>query len=79
MISEEDIKFPDIPFVKTAVLILVGLVLYLGYLYLVGFESLKAALLGADYRLLLFAAVVSLVGNMFHAARLVGLPEGHEI
>ena len=68
MISEADIKFPDIPFKKTAVLILVGLVLYLGYLYLVGFESLKAALFGADYRLLFFAAIVSLVGNMFHAA-----------
>jgi hypothetical protein len=68
MISEEDIKFPDIPFKKTAVLILVGLALYLGYLYLVGFDSLKATLLGADYRLLLFAAIVSLAGNMFHAA-----------
>lgn len=68
MISEADIKFPDIPFKKTAALIIVGLVLYLGYLYLVGFDSLKAALLGTDYRLLLFAAIVSLVGNMFHAA-----------
>ena len=68
MISEEDIKFPDIPFKKTAALILIGLVLYLGYLYLVGFDSLKSALLGADYKLLLFAAVVSLVGNMFHTA-----------
>ena len=68
MISEADIKFPDIPFRKTAALILVGLVLYLGYLYLVGFDSLKSALLGTDYRLLLFAAIVSLFGNMFHAA-----------
>ena len=68
MISEADIKFPDIPFKKTAALILVGLVLYLGYLYLVGFDSLKSALLGTDYRLLLFAAIVSLFGNMFHAA-----------
>lgn len=67
MISEEDIKFPDIPFAKTAVLILVGLALYLGYLYFVGFDSLKSVLLDTDYRILLFAALLALIGNMFHA------------
>jgi uncharacterized protein (TIRG00374 family) len=68
MISEADIKFPDIPFKKTAALILAGLLLYLGYLYLVGFESLKEALLGTDYSLLLLSAGVALIANMFHTA-----------
>lgn len=68
MISEADIKFPDIPFRKTAVLILIGLVIYFIYLYLVGFESLRAVLSGVDYRLMALAIAVSLCGNLFHAA-----------
>lgn len=68
MISEADIKFPDIPFRKTAALILIGLVIYFIYLYLVGFESLRAVLSGVDYRLIALAIVVSLCGNLFHAA-----------
>jgi uncharacterized protein (TIRG00374 family) len=68
VISEADIKFPDIPFRKTAALILVGLVIYFIYLYLVGFESLRAVLSGVDYRLMALAIAVSLCGNLFHAA-----------
>jgi uncharacterized protein (TIRG00374 family) len=68
MITEADIKFPDIPFKKTAVLIIIGLAIYLGYLYLVGFESVKDVILKADYWYLGLAMVVALAGNGFHAA-----------
>jgi glycosyltransferase 2 family protein len=68
MITEADIKFPDIPFGKTAVLVIVGLALYLGYLYFVGFDSVKEVLLHANYWFLGLAILMSLVGNLFHAA-----------
>ena len=68
MIKEADIKFPDIPFRKTAVLVVIGLALYLGYLYLAGFNNVKDVLLHADYWFLGLAVIVSLVGNLFHAA-----------
>jgi uncharacterized protein (TIRG00374 family) len=68
MITEADIKFPDIPFGKTAVLIVVGLAIYFGYLYLVGFDSIKDVLLHANYWYLGLAMAVALVGNGFHTA-----------
>ncbi len=68
MITEADIKFPDIPFKKTAVLIVVGLAIYIGYLYLAGFDSVKEILLTANYGYLGLALLVALVGNGFHAA-----------
>lgn len=68
MISETDIKFPDIPFTKTAVLIVIGLVIYFVYLYFVGFESLKTTLSSVSFTLLGFAIVVSLCANLLHAA-----------
>lgn len=68
MISEADVKFPDIPFRKTAVLIVVGLVLYFGYLYLVGFDTVRTELARVDLRLVALACLVSLCGNVFHTA-----------
>lgn len=68
MISEADIKFPDIPFRKTAVLIMIGLLLYFGYLYIVGFESVKNTLASVDLWLVLLAIIIALVGNIFHTA-----------
>jgi len=68
MIKEADIKFPDIPFRKTAALVAVGLALYMGYLYLAGLGNVKYVLLHADYRFLGLAILVSLAGNLFHAA-----------
>ncbi len=68
MISETDVKFPDIPFRKTAVLIVIGLVLYFGYLYLVGFETVKTELARVNPWLVVLALVVSLCGNVFHTA-----------
>jgi uncharacterized membrane protein YbhN (UPF0104 family) len=68
MISETDVKFPDIPFRKTAVLIVIGLVLYFGYLYLVGFETVKTELARVSPWLVVLAFAVSLCGNVFHTA-----------
>ncbi|OPY28244.1 MAG: hypothetical protein A4E28_01638 [Methanocella sp. PtaU1.Bin125] len=68
MISETDVRFPDIPFRKTAILIIVGLVLYFGYLYLVGFETVKEQLARVNLWLVLLAVAVSLCSNVFHAA-----------
>ncbi len=68
MISEADVRFPDIPFKKTAVLIVIGLAIYLGYLYMVGFDAVKEVLLKADYWYLGLAVLVSLTANAFHAA-----------
>lgn len=68
MISEADIKFPDIPFGKTAVLIVIGLAIYLVYLYMVGIGDLTNALASVDVKLIVLALIVSLVGNLFHAA-----------
>jgi hypothetical protein len=68
MLKEADIKFPEIPFRKTAVLVVAGLALYLGYLYLAGFSNVKYVLLHANYRFLGLAILVSLAGNLFHAA-----------
>ena len=69
MISEEDVKFPNIPFGKTAVLILIGLVIYFLYLYyFVGFGNLLVLLKSISLPLLCLALVVSLCGNLFHAA-----------
>jgi hypothetical protein len=68
MITEADIKFPDIPFKKTAVLIIIGLAIYLGYLYLVGFDAVKDVLLRADYWYLGLAMAVALLANAFHTA-----------
>jgi len=68
MISERDIKFPDIPFRKTAVLIVIGLAIYLGYLYVVGFDSVRDVLLHTNYWLMALAIVVSLAANAFHTA-----------
>jgi len=68
MITEADIKFPDIPFKKTSILIVIGLIIYLGYLYLVGFDAVKDVLLNADYWYLALAMVVGLVANAFHTA-----------
>ncbi|WP_174591537.1 lysylphosphatidylglycerol synthase transmembrane domain-containing protein [Methanocella conradii] len=68
MIAEADIKFPDIPFGKTALLIVIGMAVYLGYLYMVGFDSVKEVLLHADYRYIGLAMLVALTGNGFHTA-----------
>jgi glycosyltransferase 2 family protein len=68
MISEADVKFPDIPFRKTAVLILVGLALYFGYLYLVGFDNVRNELARVNLWLVGLACLVSLCGNVFHTA-----------
>ena len=68
MITERDIKFPDIPFGKTAILIVVGLAIYIGYLYVVGFDSVRNVLLHANYWFLALAIVVSLAANAFHTA-----------
>ncbi|WP_424358293.1 lysylphosphatidylglycerol synthase transmembrane domain-containing protein [Methanocella sp. MCL-LM] len=68
MISEADVKFPDIPFNKTAILIVVGLVIYFVYLYLVGFDSLVSLLKSVSLPLMGLALLVSLCGNLFHAA-----------
>ncbi len=68
MIAEADIKFPDIPFRKTAVLIVIGLAIYLGYLYLVGFDAVREVLLKANYWYLGLAMAVSLAANGFHTA-----------
>jgi uncharacterized protein (TIRG00374 family) len=68
MISEADVKFPDIPFRKTAVLIIIGLVLYFGYLYLVGFDTVRTDLARVNLWLVAFACLVSLCGNVFHTA-----------
>ncbi|MGA9140108.1 MAG: lysylphosphatidylglycerol synthase transmembrane domain-containing protein [Methanocella sp.] len=68
MISEADVRFPDIPFRKTAILIIIGLVLYFGYLYLVGFDTVKEQLSRVNLWLVLLALAVSLCGNVFHTA-----------
>ncbi|WP_128860101.1 lysylphosphatidylglycerol synthase transmembrane domain-containing protein [Methanocella paludicola] len=68
MITEKDIMFPDIPFGKTAVLIVIGLAIYFGYLYLVGFDSVLDVLLHADYWYMALAVIISLSANAFHAA-----------
>jgi hypothetical protein len=68
MISETEVKFPDIPFRKTAVLIVIGLVLYFGYLYLIGFETVMTELARVNLWLVVLALVVSLAGNVFHTA-----------
>jgi glycosyltransferase 2 family protein len=68
MITEADIKFPDIPFKKTAVLIVVGLGIYLGYLYVVGFDSVMDVVLHANYWFLALAMLVALLANLFHTA-----------
>jgi glycosyltransferase 2 family protein len=68
MISEADVKFPDIPFRKTALLIVVGLILYFGYLYLVGFDTVRTELARVDLRLVALACLVALCGNVFHTA-----------
>jgi hypothetical protein len=68
MLKEADIKFPEIPFRKTAVLVVAGLALYLVYLYLAGLNNVKFVLLHANYRFLGLAVLVSLASNLFHAA-----------
>jgi conserved hypothetical protein len=68
MIAEADVKFPDIPFRKTALLILIGLVLYFGYLYLVGFGTVEEQLIHVNLWLVALAMLVSLCGNIFHTA-----------
>jgi hypothetical protein len=68
MISEADIKFPDIPFRKTAIVIVIGLALYLGFLYFTGFNNVLDVLRTTDYRIMALAIIVSLIGNLFHAA-----------
>lgn len=68
MITEADIRFPDIPFKKTAVLIVIGLAIYLGYLYMVGFDSVKNVLLHANYWYMGLALAVALAANAFHTA-----------
>ncbi len=68
MISEADVRFPNIPFKKTSILIIVGLAIYLGYLYAVGFDSVKDVLLQANYWYLGLAMLVSLAANAFHTA-----------
>jgi uncharacterized protein (TIRG00374 family) len=68
MISEVDIKFPDIPFRKTAVMVAIGLALYLGFLYFMGFNNVWQVLLKTNYWFMALAILVSLVGNLFHAA-----------
>jgi glycosyltransferase 2 family protein len=68
MISETEVRFPDIPFRKTAVLILIGLVLYFGYLYLVGFHTVEEQLARINPWLVVLACLVSLCGNVFHTA-----------
>lgn len=68
MITERDIKFPDIPFGKTAVLIVLGLAIYFGYLYVVGFDSVRNVLLNANYWFMALAILVALLANAFHAA-----------
>jgi uncharacterized protein (TIRG00374 family) len=68
MISEADVKFPDIPFRKTVVLILIGLVLYFGYLYLVGFSTVEEQLARVNLWFVALAMLVSLCSNVFHTA-----------
>jgi uncharacterized protein (TIRG00374 family) len=68
MITEADVKFPDIPFRKTAVFIIIGLAIYLSYLYYVGFDSVREVLAHADYWYLGLAMVVALATNAFHTA-----------
>jgi len=68
MITEKDIRFPDIPFGKTAVLIVIGLALYFGYLYVVGFESVWDVLMRANYWYMALAIVAALAANAFHTA-----------
>ena len=80
MISEEDIKFPDIPFIKTAALILVGLVLYLGYLYIVGFEEPEGGAPGRRLQAIAVCCRRIAGGNITaHRRWLVGFSQGHEI
>lgn len=67
MIKEEDVKFPDIPFKKTALLVLLGLGLYFGYLYLVGFDSVSRTLVSVNIGLILVAMAVALLGTFFHS------------
>jgi len=68
MISEADIKFPSIPYKKTSILIVIGLALFIGYLYLVGFDSIRDILLNANFWYLGLAMVVSLAANALHTA-----------
>ncbi len=68
MISEADIKFPKIPYKKTSVLIIIGLAIFIGYLYLVGFDSIRDILLKANFWYLGLAMVISLVANALHTA-----------
>jgi uncharacterized protein (TIRG00374 family) len=68
MITEADIRFPDIPFRKTAVLVIIGLALYLAFLYFLGFNNVQDVLLHTNYGYMALAILVSLVGNLFHAA-----------
>jgi glycosyltransferase 2 family protein len=68
MLTEADIKFPDIPFRKTAVLIIIGLAIYFGYLYVVGFDSVRDILLKSNYWYLGLAMAVALLSNGFHTA-----------
>ncbi|MCD1296274.1 TIGR00374 family protein [Methanocella sp. CWC-04] len=68
MITEADVHFPDIPFKKTAILTLIGLIIYFGYLYVVGFESVETALLSVNYWYIGLACLAAIAANVFHAA-----------
>lgn len=66
MITEKDIRFPDIPFGKTAALIVLGLAVYFGYLYAVGFESVWGVLAHANYWYMALAIGAALSANALH-------------
>ena len=68
MISEADTRVPDIPLKKTSILIIVGLAIFIGYLYLVGFDSVKDILLKANLWYLGLAMAISLAANALHTA-----------
>ena len=68
MISEADIKFPSIPYKKTYILIIIGLAIFIGYLYLVGFNGIRDIILNANFRYLGLAMVVSMAANALHTA-----------
>lgn len=67
-VSGTGVRFPGIPFGKAALCICAGLILYFGYLYLVGFGAVTAGLARIDLRLVGLAFLAVLCGNFFRTA-----------
>lgn len=67
LVSEARGRQRGIPYKKAAMYIIAGLILYFGYLYLVGFNTVAAGLARINPLLVALALLVTLCGSFFHA------------